>query len=324
MDCKLKHLKNVWKKAAVSLIFCVTAATTVWGSNGKISKIQLHVADQAEAGTTSRPLNVFAPENAVYEVTDVIYEDDSVYEDENENLQIDETEYRPGDYIRFRIVLSPAKDGRYFNENRDDRSVTITTDFSETTVLNSDVNEDGQLVVRVKYGPVVYRLQTPENVAFSQADSKILTWNEVPEASGYEVQLMKGDQVIKTITTGRVASCNIGGAGTEGIDGSCYARVKAVPVGTAQKRYLYESGYGVTSTAIDGSSLGTQGQWVNDQGTWRYRLPDNRYYRDGWLEVDGSWYYFDKTTAAMQTGWIYTEDGKWYFLEESGRWNPDA
>ena len=48
MDCKLKHLKNVWKKAAVSLIFCVTAATTVWGSNGKISKIQLHVADQAE------------------------------------------------------------------------------------------------------------------------------------------------------------------------------------------------------------------------------------------------------------------------------------
>ena len=182
-------------------------------------------------------------------------------------------------------MLSPAKDGRYFNENRDDRSFTITTDFSETTVLNSDVNEDGQLVVRVKYGPVVYRLQTPENVAFSQADSKILTWNEVPEASGYEVQLMKGDQVIKTITTGRVASCNIGGAGTEGIDGSCYARVKAVPVGTAQKRYLYESGYGVTSTAIDGSSLGTQGQWVNDQGTWRYRLPDNRYYRDGWLEA---------------------------------------
>ena len=100
--------------------------------------------------------------------------------------------------------------------------------------------------------------------------------------------------------------------------------MKAVPVGTAQKRYLYESGYGVTSTAIDGSSLGTQGQWVNDQGTWRYRLPDNRYYRDGWLEMDGSWYYFDKTTAAMQTGWIYTEDGKWYFLEESGRWNPDA
>ena len=306
------------KLAAVilsGLLMGIAAAGTAAAADAHISKIELHFADDVKEGELSYPTEVFAPENATYEVTDV------------EEIKMEEEDYKPGDYIRFEVTLSSAKDGRYFNEDRDNRKFTLTADHSEVTVLNSDVDEYGDLVVRVKYGPVAYKLKTPENVNFSAANTRIVTWDEVPEASGYEVELMDGEQVVKTVNVGRATSCAlVTSSDTDGVnrDGRYYARVKAVPVGTSQKRYLYESDYGITATTIDGTSLAVQGEWVKQDDGWRYRLPDNRYYRGGWLLVDGSWYYFDSETGLMQTGWICPALGKWYYMNEDGKWDPDA
>lgn len=302
---------NAKKAAAVliSLFTGILAAGTAL-ADSSITKIELHFADEVEEGSLSWPKEVIAPENASYEVTDV------------EEIEMEEEDYQPGDYIRFQVTLTPAKDSRYFYEDRDNRKFTFTADYGEVSALDSEVDEYGDLVIRVKYGPVIYKLTTPQNVKFSAANSRIVSWDEVQNASGYQVELMDGERIVKQINTGRVTSCALGV--TEGNDGKYYVRVKAVPVGTSQKRYLYESDYGMTNTMIDGTALTVQGEWVENTDGWRYRLPDNRYYRNGWLLIDGDWYYFNKETGLMETGWVCAEMGKWYYMDESGKWNPEG
>ncbi|MEY8336547.1 hypothetical protein AALB16_00735 [Lachnospiraceae bacterium 62-35] len=305
--------KKVGKWFGAIVIFCLllrAGTGKIEAGDGHITKIELHFADEVKEGELSWPKEVYGPENAVYEVADV------------EEINMEEEDYRPGSYIRFQVTLSPAKDGRYFYEDRDNRNFTLTADHSKVTLLNSEVDEYGDLVVRVRYGPVLYKLKTPENVKFSDTNSRVVTWDEVEEASGYVVELMDGNQVVKTVNTGRTASCTLG-TDWPMDNRKYYARVKAVPVGIAQKRYLYESSYGITQTAIDGTGLETEGEWVKYDDGWRYRLPDNRYYRGGWLLLGESWYYFDQETGLMQTGWICSSMGKWYYLDESGKWIPE-
>lgn len=278
-------------------------------ADSSITNIKLHFVDEAEAGQISWPKEVIAPENGVYEVADV------------EEIEMEEEDYQPGDYIRFKVTLASTKDSRYFYDGNDNRNYDFTTDYSQTEALDSEVDENGDLVIRVKYGPVIYKLTAPENVRFSETSPRTLMWDEVKGASGYKVELMEGTQVVKEITVGRAVSCSLNEYGTDA-ESQYYARVQAVPVGTSQERYLFPSDYGYSSTMIDGSVLQLEGQWVESTDGWRYRLSDNRYYRGGWLFIDNSWYYFEKETGLMQTGWICPELGKWYYMDENGRWNP--
>ena len=305
-------MRNKRVSAAVFAgLFAALLAAGTAKADSSITNIKLHFVDEVEEGQLSWPSEVIAPENGTYEIADV------------EEIEMAEEDYQPGDYIRFKVTLTPSKSSRYFYDGNDNRKYDFTADYSQAEALDSEVDEYGDLVIRVKYGPVIYKLTTPENVRFSETSPRTLLWDAVPEASGYEVDLMNGSETVKTISTGRATSCLLDGYGTE-LSGQYYARVRAVPVGTSQERYLYPSDYGFSATAIDGSALRLEGEWVENTDGWRYRLPDNRYFRGGWLLVDGSWYYFDKETGLMQTGWICPELGKWYYLDESGRWDPEA
>lgn len=98
-----------------------------------------------------------------------------------------------------------------------------------------------------------------------------------------------------------------------------------------------ENGVRRSCTVIVPSS-GTDGNWIKDGDTWRYRYDDSTYLTGDWLKsggkyyymdeygymmnrvktnIDGNTYYFDDT-GVMQTGWVYL-GRNWYFFGNDGK-----
>lgn len=98
-----------------------------------------------------------------------------------------------------------------------------------------------------------------------------------------------------------------------------------------------ENGIKKSCTVVVPSS-GTDGHWVRDGDTWRYRYDDSTYLIGDWLKSGGKWYYMDEygymmnrcmvqiegdtyyfdETGVMHTGWLY-QKRNWYFFNEQGK-----
>lgn len=83
------------------------------------------------------------------------------------------------------------------------------------------------------------------------------------------------------------------------------------------------------------------GEWYQEDGSWKYRLPNGKRAEGQTIKIDGYWYCFKAINGVMQTGWFkrgggdsyadenghlllnaMTPDGYW--IDENGLWNPNV
>lgn len=238
-----------------------------------------------------------------------------------------EASYGPGDYARGRITLT-AEDGYEFS-----RSAKVTVGGAEVTGKTVSGSE---MVLRIKSGPLQYKLKAPEHVSWSSEKSSVVKWSKVEHATGYRVRVYQDDKKVKEEI---IKARNYDAGRYFNGDGDIYVSVTAVAHEGKNSRYIRES----EERYVDGEDVDwddretTYGVW---QGN-RYRISgedEPAVYAKGWIEIFGSWYYFDQngtlktgwiqdggrtyyaaSDGVMKTGWIKPQEGgPWYFLWPSG------
>lgn len=125
---------------------------------------------------------------------------------------------------------------------------------------------------------------------------------------------------------------------TEDLDEGWILLAHTITSGDNDLTITYSDNGDVKSCTVVVQSTGTDGNWVRDGDTWRYRYDDNTYLIGDWLKSGGKWYYMDEygymvnrckikindatyyfdDTGVMQTGWVYL--GRyWYYFGDDGR-----
>lgn len=130
-------------------------------------------------------------------------------------------------------------------------------------------------------------------------------------------------------TTGRV---------TEELEDGWILLAHTITAGDNDLTITYSLAGDMKTCTVVVPSSGTEGSWVKDGDTWRYRYDDNTYLIGDWLKSGGKWYYMDEygymvnrckltidsavyyfdETGVMQTGWLYL-GRNWYLFGEDGK-----
>lgn len=186
------------------------------------------------------------------------------------------------------------------------------------------------------------RLDKVEDAYWDDDDPAIARWEEVEDASQYEVYLYCDDSKVKEIKT-KKTKYNFSKAMTK--EGEYTFRVRAV---SSSKKYsngswsdysdgtyidadyaeLMKNGGKIdTENSGPGAKEGgettqtgalSQGQWLQDDAGWWYRRADGSYPKNEWFQDPngGHWYFFNEQ-GYMFTGWL-DRDGARYYLDANG------
>lgn len=152
----------------------------------------------------------------------------------------------------------------------------------------------------------------------AKLDGGVCTWSEAVGAGAYELKFMrKGTTLggVQVLTERRydgsgfmtkpagyhfmVRPINAKDAGIKGK----WTDSNEVVVNEAQAKQQKEKN----------ASTESAGTWVEENGAWRFLLPEGVFMQNGWRRVGGEWYAFDPL-GQMRTGW-YLEGDKWYYLD---------
>lgn len=125
---------------------------------------------------------------------------------------------------------------------------------------------------------------------------------------------------------------------TEDLDDGWILLAHTINTGDNDLTITYSLDGEVKSCTVVVPSSGTEGNWVRDGDTWRYRYDDNTYLIGDWLKSGGKWYYMDEygymvnrckmkiddatyyfdDAGVMQIGWVYLSRN-WYYFDEEGK-----
>lgn len=208
--------------------------------------------------------------------------------------------FSPGKTVTAELTLT-AEDGYSFSSNP-------TLRVSGATISSKSVSSD-EIIIKVKVGPLYYKLEAPEKVAWASERSAIVKWSAVKHATEYQIKIYNDDVVVRTETVkGRSFDAGKYFNGENGVSVAVIAR----STGSSNSSYIVDS----DEVFVDGSDVDwddketTYGVWKGD----RYRLSDDdedSVYATGWVEIFGKWYYFGQNEL-LQKGWFQDGDKKYY------------
>lgn len=223
--------------------------------------------------------------------------------------------WKPGKNVRVEITLE-ADDGKYFptSLNRSDCKVS-GADFVSAKALDNTT-----LQVKADYKPVTV-LGDTEKAGWSDSLETRAVWKSVEYAPGYSLVLYGDNKVVKRMTletnTADLTSY------MEDLDKVYYYEVKAIPITSAEKKYLKEGNF-VTSTDQDIEWEEVQQKKASsvsagDGGSLKgnnYVMPDGSVERNTWKKLAGKWYFFD-VNGNLAIGWTNVNE-VWYYMDTSG------
>jgi len=216
-----------------------------------------------------------------------------------------ESSVAPGKKANAELVLT-AEDGYQFASN-----VSIKVNNAEIT---SKTISNSEIILKIKVGPLNYKLATPKEIAWSSEKSSIVKWSSVKYATSYRVKVYQDNKVVKTET---VTSRSYDAGKYFNGESEVLVSVTALGTGNSDSKYIKQS----DEAFVDGAEV----DWDDKESTYgywegkRYRLTekdDDKEYARGWIEIFGKWYYFDQNYN-LKTGWI-DDNGMRYYADSDG------
>lgn len=225
------------------------------------------------------------------------------------------TEYdkwKPGSKVRIEVTIR-AEEGKYFPVSLSRSKCKI----SGANFVSAKALDNTSLQVKVDYIPVVV-LGDTDKAGWSGAAKKKAVWRSVEYAPGYSLVLYGDDKVVKKMTVD-VNNVDLSQYMTD-MDKTYYYEVKAVPLTSAEKKYLKEGQF-VTSTdqESDWEDYEDEKHGAGDGGSLKgdnYIMPDGSKAVDTWKKISNKWYYFDGSGNRVR-GWFLT-GGRWYYMDQNG------
>ncbi|MCD8225233.1 MAG: hypothetical protein LUC99_10385 [Clostridiales bacterium] len=188
------------------------------------------------------------------------------------------------------------------------------------------------------------RLDTPADNYWDEINETIAVWEEVENASRYEVYLYCNNSKVATIKTKNLRY-NMQKKMTKAGDYKFKVRALAGSSSWSDSRWTDYSGETYISedyaalmasgsaTDTKNSGPGASGeredttaysgvvyseQWMQDETGWWYRKADGTHLTSTWWQSSGGkWYYFDEN-GYMVTGWHQDGETWYYLLPDSG------
>lgn len=181
--------------------------------------------------------------------------------------------------------------------------------------------EDGAytLVVRVTLPSLEAQVGTVEEAVMEGGRCR---WSEAIGAGSYELKFMRNGTTLG-------ANQIINGTSYDGSEfmtrgASYHFKVRAINAKDPSIKGHWTDSNQVSITEAQAreqkarnAELQSAGEWIEEEGRWWFRLPDQSCVRSTWRQINGEWYLFDEN-GWMRTGW-YLDGDKWYYLDpESG------
>ena len=212
-----------------------------------------------------------------------------------------------------KIYLS-AEEGYYF---RITKASQITLNGDGVKYVSASREDNGYtLVVEVKLPPLDTQVKDIEEVNLRNG---VATWNPSPGAGSYEVKFMRNMSTIGGIQT--VTECTYDGSKymTKAANYHCMVRplnhknpeIKGHWTDSAME---YVDEYSARTQKEANAAEESAGTWSEENGRWKFTLPDGNKAPAGWRQIHEKWYNFDDDGYA-RTGW-YLDGEKWYYLDE--------
>ena len=244
-----------------------------------------------------------------------------------------------------KVLKSDFRVWVYYNEQETDYDILGTQEFDLVLKrANSVIMEYTEDKAIITYGNqwISVDLQTVDEDVTIDEDmpKKLLSISAVYEGEPVSVGGMASKRDFTVKATYRVYYDN-GSTGriTETLDSNEWILLAHTIVSGKNDLTITYSLDGVKkSCVVVVQSTGTEGNWIQDGGTWRYRYDDGTYLIGDWLKSGGKWYYMDEygymvnrckmvidgatyyfdDTGVMQTGWKYM-NRNWYYFDDDGK-----
>jgi len=214
-----------------------------------------------------------------------------------------------------KIYLS-ANEGYYF---RIIKASQIKLTGGATYVSAAREDNGYTLVVEVKLPPLNTQVSPIEEAKLS--DTGICTWSPSEGAGSYEVKFMRNGTTLGGVQTVSADSELKLDCSRFMVKGASY-HFKVRPVNavdtTRTGAWVDSNDIIIGAEQADAQrelnkAEQSAGTWEQENGRWRFRLPDQNLMTSGWRQINEEWYSFDEE-GWMRTGW-YQEGETWYYLD---------
>ena len=320
---------------------CTLVSTMTVPAATEIKKISVKVSAKLTLGETLPNISIRVDKDAdvyvdagakTYQVEDA------------EWISSTDRELKIGDEPRMRVYLSMVnEDENCFKKTYSSSTVSV----SKGTFQSVDVDGD-QVVVELLTEGVKGTYDAPDAAWWDSTGLGYAAWDRPDVGTGtYEVQLFCGKSSMYKNSALTGTSFNFYPYMTKA--GDYTFKVRTVPTSDNGKKYGTKSdwmessiqtvsaeyvsdGSGQTKASSKKSSSSTtsttggsgpgegsvmQAGWLQQDGVWRYRMPDGTYEKDRWKNMDGVWYRFD-STGRMMTGWYNESLQKKFYFNADG------
>ena len=211
-------------------------------------------------------------------------------------------------------IYLTAEPGYYF---RITKASQITLNGDGVKYVSAAREDNGYtLVVEVKLPPLNTQVKDIEEVRLNNG---VATWEPAPGAGSYEVKFIRNMSTIGGIQT--VTECTFDGSKymTKAANYHCMVRPLNVKNPEIKGHWTdspmeYVDEYSARARKEANEEEESAGSWSEENGRWKFTLPDGNKAPAGWRQIHDKWYNFDDNGFA-RTGW-YLDDGKWYYLDE--------
>lgn len=216
--------------------------------------------------------------------------------------------WKPGNKVTATVALS-ADEGKSFFESYTTSNSNRKISVSGANFSSAKRDEDGSLIVKFTYYPVV-QLGLTERAGWSNASKTTAVWKKVPYATAYQVRLYSGDDShVKTLTL-EGNTVDLSQYITK--ETNYFYEVRATAKDSSDAKHI-KSGEYVTSTDNFMEDIGeVGGRWQTLKDGYKYKDEQGMQAVNGWRYIKGEWYYFNENGYAV-TGW-YNVGGKWYYM----------
>ncbi len=320
---------KTWKKqislwiGAGLMAMALTGTALAAESRTKITKVDLTIDSDIEAGEDSGDVSVTVTSDTTYTVEEV-------------EIVNDEGEWVSGDVPRVEITLEADDD--YYFASMSSSKVKLRGDDA-TYVSSHREDSSSTLVLTIKLDALEGSMEV-EEVNWDGDDSTVAVWEEADGAKSYQVKLYRGSSSVGSTVTTTNTYYNFVSLITR--EGEYYFKVRGVNSNNKkgdwyESDYIYvdeemlskinagyynsvsnsSSGTSTTTTTTPSTSTTTSDHWVWDSTAqkWWYSYASGGYPAGGWLLIDGYWYCFD-SSGWMMTGWILA-GGNYYYCDTS-------
>ena len=210
-------------------------------------------------------------------------------------------------------IYLAAEEGYYFRITKASQ-ITLNGDVKYVSAARED--NGYTLVVEVKLPPLNTQVKDIEEVRMNKG---VVTWDPAPGAGSYEVKFMRNMSTIGGIQ--KVTECTFDGSKymTKAANYHCMVRPVNVKNPEIKGHWTdspmeYVDDYSAHAQKEANAAEESAGSWSEENGRWKFTLPDGNKAPAGWRQIHEKWYNFDDNGYA-RTGW-YLEGDKWYYLDE--------